>query len=293
MTLLSATGRDEISLLEAELFVEALSRMQLGEMRGFALTTVHSKLQSFCELNDFFNISELQGAVLRDAGLADDICRYVSLHDCAKLRSDLLFNAFHYAAAPMLRSCPWPTIWLSECADAGLVRRVLLMLEAEGLAKRARVFVTHSNERLLNETMELVLPNGAGLVIGRASGSKDPEEVHAHDLERGEPEINLHGELSSSTVWAQHNFVTDGSFNEFHVIVCCRALNAYSPVVQDRALALFDESLSNFGILQIEPLGEVHNKAIHAFTAVLSEQGIYRKAPKYEQRWGRNTFGSF
>lgn len=286
------TGRDEVSLLEAELFVEALSRQQIGEMRGFALTMVHSKLQTFCGLNDFSSISALQGAVLRDPGLAGDICRYVSLHDCAMLRSDLLFNALHYAATPMLRSSPWPSIWLSECADAGLVRRVLSMLEAEGLGKRSRVFITHSNERLLTETMELVLPQGAGRVIGKESGWEDPEHDPVHQLKRKESEIVLCGGLSSATVWAQHDFVTDGSFNEFNVVVCCRALNAYLPVIQDRALALFDESLSNFGILQIEPSGEVHNKAIHAFTAVLGEQGIYRKTPKYGLRWARNVHGS-
>ena len=280
---------DDIGLLETELFLDALSRLQMCEVRGFALATVHARLLAFCERNDFSTISALQGAALRDSSLADDICRFVSVQEQTSLHSDLLFNALHYAATPMLRSSPWPTLWLSECADATLVGKVLFMLEAEGLAKRARVFVTHSNERLLAETMALVPPQG---------GSHLPEKVSAREAlvrtraqERAEPERTLTSGLGISTVWAQHDVATDGSFNEFNVIVCCRALNAYAPATQERALDLFDESLSNFGILQIEPLGEAHNRARHVFTAVLGEQGVYRKTPMAGTRWGRNVAG--
>lgn len=278
---------DDIGLLETELFLDALSRLQVCEVRGFAVATVHAKLQAFCKLNDFSSISALQGAALRDACLAGDICRYVSLHESTSLGSDLYFNALHYASMPMLRSSPWPTIWLAECMDSELVGRVLSMLEVEGLARRARVFVTHSNERLLAETMERVLTEGGGRPIAKGDIEAPGYHEEVHALERTSSETGLTSAQSSSTVWAQHDLGTDGSFNEFNVIVCCRPLNAFTPAVQNRALALFDDSLSNFGILQVEPTGEAHAKARHIFGAVLAEQGVYRKSPTRGVPWRR------
>lgn len=265
------------------MLIEALSRLQMGELRGFAAEMVHSRLKAFCDLNDLANISTLQAATLRDQTLAEEVCRYVSLQERARLSSDALFNALHYAATSILRSSPWPTIWLSECADPNLVGRVLSMLQGEGLSKRARVFVTHSNERILTETMALALPTGAGSAGDLGShvvGENAPDQIH----DRVATPVVLLGDMSSNTIWAQHDLMTDGSFNEFNVIVCCRPLNAYTPAVQVKALALFAESLSNFGILQIEPFGEVHSNLINAFSTVLCEQGVYRKTPGYDHR---------
>jgi chemotaxis protein methyltransferase CheR len=51
--------------------------------------------------------------------------------------------------------------------------------------------------------------------------------------------------------WAQHNLVTDASFNEFHLVVCMNVLIYFRPALQQRAHHLFYESLVRSGFLAL------------------------------------------
>jgi chemotaxis protein methyltransferase CheR len=51
--------------------------------------------------------------------------------------------------------------------------------------------------------------------------------------------------------WAQHNLVTDASFNDFQLIVCTNVLIYFRPTLQQRAHRLFHESLVRSGYLAL------------------------------------------
>jgi chemotaxis protein methyltransferase CheR len=57
--------------------------------------------------------------------------------------------------------------------------------------------------------------------------------------------------LLHNVTWAQHNLVTDGSFNEFHLIICTNVLIYFRPALQQRAHRLFYESLIRSGFLAL------------------------------------------
>jgi chemotaxis protein methyltransferase CheR len=57
--------------------------------------------------------------------------------------------------------------------------------------------------------------------------------------------------LIENVVFAQHNLVSDRSFNEFHVIVCRNVMIYFDKKLQDHVHRLFYESLVNFGILAL------------------------------------------
>jgi chemotaxis protein methyltransferase CheR len=56
-------------------------------------------------------------------------------------------------------------------------------------------------------------------------------------------------DLQRNVTWARHNLVTDGSFNEFHVIMCANVLIYFKPTLQERAHRLFYDSLVRSGYL--------------------------------------------
>jgi chemotaxis protein methyltransferase CheR len=57
--------------------------------------------------------------------------------------------------------------------------------------------------------------------------------------------------LSEKMVFSQHSLVSDGSFNEFDLIVCRNVMIYFDKELQDRALQLFDDSLSRLGYLAL------------------------------------------
>jgi chemotaxis protein methyltransferase CheR len=55
--------------------------------------------------------------------------------------------------------------------------------------------------------------------------------------------------LKENVVFSQHNLATDGSFNEFHVIVCRNVMIYFTKPLQSRVHGLLYESLAPFGVL--------------------------------------------
>ena len=55
--------------------------------------------------------------------------------------------------------------------------------------------------------------------------------------------------LTENVVFAQHNLVSDRSFNEFNVIVCRNVMIYFDRTLQNRVHELFYESLASFGVL--------------------------------------------
>ena len=63
---------------------------------------------------------------------------------------------------------------------------------------------------------------------------------------------------------AQHNLATDGSFNEFHLVLCRNVLIYFGRELQDRVLRLFDQSLPRRGVLALGRAGQVPGIAARA-----------------------------
>ena len=83
------------------------------------------------------------------------------------------------------------------------------------------------------------------LQAGGAGRLADYFEVH-------DGRATLLPRLRGRITWAGYNLVTDASFNEFDAIVCCRALADFGPLLRQRVLRLFHDSLSRFGVLGID-----------------------------------------
>ncbi|TMF21553.1 MAG: hypothetical protein E6I35_00540 [Chloroflexi bacterium] len=57
--------------------------------------------------------------------------------------------------------------------------------------------------------------------------------------------------LQGSITWARHSLVTDGSFNDFHLIVCANVLIYFRASLQERAHRLMYDSLIRGGFLAL------------------------------------------
>ena len=61
--------------------------------------------------------------------------------------------------------------------------------------------------------------------------------------------VILRPSLREHVVFAQHNLVTDGSFNEFHVILCRNVMIYFTGRCRSRVHDLLSRSLAHFGLL--------------------------------------------
>jgi chemotaxis protein methyltransferase CheR len=87
----------------------------------------------------------------------------------------------------------------------------------------------------------------------------------------------LHARLRAHITWAGYNLVTDASFNEFQAIVCRRALAQFGPLLRQRVLRLFHDSLARFGVLGIERELAPRDAHAHAYQRLEGDGFWYRR----------------
>jgi chemotaxis protein methyltransferase CheR len=126
------------------------------------------------------------------------------------------------------------------------------LLGEEQLAARTELYATVSNEDLLAEMRDATLPaDSLAQCQERYERSGGAGKV-ADCFEVSGGRASLVPWLRDRIHWAQYSLVTDASFNEFQAIVCLRALADFGPVLRQRVLRLFHESLELFGVLGLD-----------------------------------------
>ena len=118
-----------------------------------------------------------------------------------------------------------------------------ILLEEEGLYDRCRIYATDLSELVLHRARLATYPLKSlqryTANYHRAGGTTGFSSYYTADRENA----LIHERLRRNIVFSLHNLVSDGSFNEFHLICCRNVLIYFDEVLRDRVLSLFDSSL--------------------------------------------------
>ncbi len=79
-------------------------------------------------------------------------------------------------------------------------------------------------------------------------------------------------------IFATHNLVSDGSFNEFQLILCRNVMIYFDKHLQSRVLNLFDQSLEQLGFLALGAKETLRFSPIAVNYMQLNKEKIWRKA---------------
>ena len=153
-----------------------------------------------------------------------------------------------------------------------------ILLQEEGLYDRCRMYATDFNEAVLREAREGIFPlrmmKGYTENYIRAGGTRAFSEYYTAQYDSA----LFRPSLRKNLVFAQHNLAMDGSFNEFHLIMCRNVMIYFNKTLQARVLDLFRESLVRLGFLC---LGSKETLKGTSFEGKLDEfdavEKIYRK----------------
>jgi chemotaxis protein methyltransferase CheR len=173
----------------------------------------------------------------------------LSINVTSMFRDPSFFLAFRQKVVPLLRTYPFVRVWNAGCSTGEETWSLAILLQEEGLLDRCRIYATDINESVLAQAKGGLFPlekmqeyTEAYLASG---GTRAFSEyyVAAYDA------AQFDRSLTDNVVFAQHNLVSDRSFNEFHVIVCRNVMIYFDTTLQNRVHDLFYESLARFGIL--------------------------------------------
>ena len=273
-----AAVHDDLERIEIDVLLEAIYRRYGFDFREYAYASLKRRLWRRIHAEQLASISGLQERVLHDSGCMERLLLDLSINVTAMFRDPSFYVAFREKVVPLLRTYPFTRIWNAGCSTGEEVYSLAILLAEEGVYDRARIYATDINEEVLARAKAGVFPLDKMREYTsnyiRAGGKTAFSEyyVAAYDGARFSPS------LVENVVFAQHNLVSDRSFNEFNVVVCRNVLIYFDRTLQARVHELFHESLARFGVLALG-----HRETIRftpfedAYDAVDADERIYRK----------------
>lgn len=246
-------GISELASLEAQLLLEGVYQFYGDDLRGYNRAALQSRLVGFLLQHGYETISELQGKLLRDKKVRDALLLGLCSQPVALFEHPTQFAGIREVAGSLLRSYPSPRIWIAECSSPSDVFAMAILLKELGVHEKTHIYATASSEALLQQAQEGSFPlkeASAYEANYRASGG---EENFSSYWLPAKKQGRFSETLWERITWAQHSLVTDSSFNEFQLIVCRHPMRDFAPVLKQRVLSLFNDSLVHFGILAMDP----------------------------------------
>ena len=169
-------------------------------------------------------------------------------------------------------------IWSAGCSTGEEVYSLAILLQEEGVYERARIYATDINESVLDRARSGVFPLEKMQEYTqnyiRAGGTRAFSEYYVAAYDGAQ----FQRSLIENVVFAQHNLVSDRSFNEFNVIVCRNVMIYFDKQLQNRVHELFYESLAHFGVLALGHKESIHFSP-HAdeYDELDANEKLYRK----------------
>jgi chemotaxis protein methyltransferase CheR len=244
-----APGSEGLEDLEIRLLLEGVWSCYGYDFRDYALTSIRRRVHFFMEEEGLSTVTSVQDRVLHDPLALRRFLRALSVNVTAMFRDPSFYRALREVVVPVMRTYPAVRIWHAGCATGEEVYSVAILLREEGLYDRCRLYATDINDAILRQAQRGELP----LSSMRENTRQYIEAGGGHGFARWyktrDGRAVLDPELRRNIVFAQHNLATDGSFNDFHLVVCRNVLIYFNRALQDRVHRLLYDSLVRFGFL--------------------------------------------
>lgn len=241
----------DLESVEIDLLLEGVYRHYGFDFRGYSRGSLKRRLWRRMWGEKVPSISALQEKVLHDPDAMERLLYDLSINVTSMFRDPSFFGTVRKKVVPLLRTYPFLRIWNAGCSTGEETYSLAILLAEEGLYTRTRIYATDINGVVLDRARDAAFPLDRMRDYTenyiRSGGTRAFSEYYTadRDVARFAPS------LRENIIFAQHNLVSDKSFNEFHMIMCRNVLIYFDRPLQARVHDLFHKSLVSFGVLAL------------------------------------------
>jgi chemotaxis protein methyltransferase CheR len=271
-------SHENLEKLEIELLLHGLHAWCGYDYRNYAYKSIQRRIWHRVHAEKLTSITGLLDKVLHDSDCLKRLIADFSINVTEMFRDPLFFLEFREKVIPLLRTYPSIRIWHAGCSTGEEVYSMAMLLHEEGIDEKTKIYATDINPEVLKTAKTGVFPlesmrkyTSNYLHAGGKKAFSDYYQV----TNKG---VKFQSYLTKNVVFAQHNLVTDSSFNEFHVILCRNVLIYFNKTLQAKVHELFYDSLGTFGVLGLGDKETIsYTERADYYEAISRSQKLYKK----------------
>lgn len=202
----------------------------------------------------------------------------VTVNVTEMFRDPAFYMTLREEILPYLATFPRIRIWSAGCATGEEVYSLAILFSKQNLYERTFIYGTDINPAVIDRAklgvidLKKMKTYSANYLQTESGDSLSEYYVAEYDT------AAIHCELNKNTLFATHNLLSGGVFNEFQLITCRNVLIYFNAASQRHVVALLYESLAPFGFLCLgakETLSSDCRKG--KFRVVSKTHNIYQK----------------
>ncbi|WP_316931122.1 CheR family methyltransferase [Flavobacterium subsaxonicum] len=236
---------------ELEVLINEVFEYYGFDFSGYSRASLKRRVDRLLHLDGFRNFTELLSKVRSEPAYFKHMVEEITVNVTEMFRDPLFYNVLRTEILPIIGTKPFIRIWHAGCSTGEEVYSMAILLKELNLLHKSLLYATDINALVLDVAKKGIFPLQMMKQYSEnymASGGKK-DFSHYYTANYGFAKFD--SELSEKMVFSQHNLVSDGSFNEFDLILCRNVLIYFDKDLQDKALVLFDDSLAKLGYLAL------------------------------------------
>jgi len=264
--------------VEVDVLLEAIYRTYGFDFRHYARGSIHRRICRRVEAEGVGTISALQERVLHDPASMERFVADLSVPTTAMFRDPSFYRALRAKVVPTLRTYPFVRIWIAGCSTGEEAYSIAILMDEEGLYERTRIYATDLSESALDRARTGRFPLGRMREYTRDYINAGGHRTFCEYFTADQTHARFHPRLTENVVFAQHDLVSDRSFNEFNLILCRNVLIYFDRTLQEQVHDLLHSSLGMLGVLGIGPRESLRSFRLErCYEAFDAEQKLYRR----------------
>jgi chemotaxis protein methyltransferase CheR len=278
MSALPQIEQNELEDIEVALLLEGLYRYYGFDFREYSPASLKRRILERMRAEKIETVSRYQDRVLHDAACMERLLLGLSVHVTSMFRDPDFYLTFRQKVVPILKTYPTVRIWHAGCSTGEEVYSMAILLQEEGLYRKSLIYATDISHEVLRKAKEGIFPLSTMQEYTsnymKAGGKHEFSDYYTAHYDN----VIFHPSLKTNVVFAEHNLATDGSFNEFHVVLCRNVMIYFNKALQERVHNLIYESLSMFGVFGLGNKESLKSTPREAYYERLgSRDKLYRK----------------
>jgi chemotaxis protein methyltransferase CheR len=264
--------------VEISLLLDGVYRVHGFDFREYSRASIKRRIVELMHAEKLHTVSAFQDRVLHDSSCLDRLLLGLSVHATAMFRDPSFYLTFRKRVVPLLRTYPTVQIWVAGCSTGEEVYSLAILLQEERLYSKCRIYATDISQAVLRRAREGIFPLAAmrdyTANYHQAGGINEFSDYYTAQYDS----VIFSSALKNNLVFSEHNLATDGSFNEFQVILCRNVMIYFNKDLQARVHNLLYDSLSTFGVFGLGNKESLKFTPRETFYEQLTESDkLYRK----------------
>lgn len=248
------------------------------DFRGYTRPSVERRIHRLVTSERVRSVPDLRTKLVTDPEAMERFLLALSISVTSLFRDPGFYRIVRAHVVPILRSYPFVRIWSAGCSTGEEVYSLAIVLAEEGLLERSRIYATDMNDAVLERANSGVFPLASMKEYTENYIAAGGTAALSDYYTAGYGGAVMDRALQRRVVWSQHNLVTDGVFNEFHLILCRNVLIYFGDDLQRRVLHLLHESLSLFGVVGLGRAETIrHSPDASSYQTIDATEKVYRR----------------